>query len=121
VSARRLDARRLALVTDRFASPHDGERLAALDAAGRILAAGGATWRTLLDGQGDGHGVDDGEPREAPTHATTIGAMMRRPGAAALTEWERGFLTGCQRFDTLSRKQADMLAEVFAKIRRAEA
>ena len=128
MNARSLDRRRLALVTDRFQSSHDGERLAALEAAGRILAAGGATWRTLIDGlpekaspdPGDVAGDDDGGPVTAPPHVKTITAMMRRPGVAALSEWERGFLRGCLRFDTLSKKQRDMLGEVFAKIRRAD-
>ena len=131
MNARSLDRDRLAKVLARFESPFDGEKLAAIEAAGRILRAGGATWRDLLAGLGSDDdapttsrvddGVDDGGPVAAPQHVKTITAMLRRPGVVALSEWERGFLRGCLRFDTLSKKQADMLAEVFAKIRRADA
>jgi hypothetical protein len=121
VTGRRLDARRLALVTDRFTSPHNGERLAALEAAGRILAAGGATWRSLIDGQGDDHAstsrvddVDDGEPVAAP-HIDTVKALARA-GAEILTPWERDFLTGLLTFRTLSEKQRRTLAEIRAKV-----
>ncbi len=121
MTGRRLDARRLALVTDRFTSPHNGERLAALEAAGRILAAGGATWRSLIDGQGDDHAstsrvddVDDGEPVAAP-HIDTVKALARA-GAEILTPWERDFLTGLLTFRTLSEKQRRTLAEIRAKV-----
>lgn len=120
MSGRRLDARRLALVTDRFTSPHDGERLAALEAAGRILAAGGATWRSLIDVQGDDHastsrdGVDEGEPVAAP-HTDTVKALARA-GAEILTPWERQFLTGLLTFRTLSKKQRRTLAAIQVKV-----
>lgn len=129
MSGRRLDARRLALVTDRFTSPHDGERLAALEAAGRILAAGGATWRSLIEGQGDDDhasttqrvddDVDDGEPVAAP-HFHQVRELMLE-GRYALTSWERQFLTGLLAFRTLSEKQRRTLDEIGRKVEAAAA
>ena len=117
----RLDRRRLALVADRFGSSYDGERLAALEAAGRILAAGGATWRSLIDGQGDDHastsrvgGVDEGEP-VAAHHHQDVAELLRHAGEL-LTPWEHGFLRGLQGFRTLSEKQRDTLAEIQRKV-----
>lgn len=122
MTGRRLDARRLGLVLDRLESPHDGEKLAAIAAAGRILRAGGSTWRDLLTGLGgDDHAstsrvddVDEGEPVAAP-HTDTVKALARA-GAEILTPWERDFLRGLLTFRTLSEKQRRTLAEVRAKV-----
>ena len=115
MTGRRLDARRLCLVLDRLESPHDGEKLAAIAAAGRILRAGGSTWRDLLTGVGgDDHAstsrvddVDDGEP---------VAAQHHQDAAELLTAWEHGFLRGLQGFRTLSEKQRDTLAEIRRKV-----
>jgi len=116
VNARRLDARRLALVTDRFGSPHDGERLAALEAAGRILAAGGVSWRELIDGaalQADDD-TDDGEPVEAHHYHQVRELLIE--GRHCLTQWERQFLTGLLSFRALSGKQQRTLEEIGRKV-----
>lgn len=121
VSTGRLDRRRLALVADRFGSSHDGERLAALEAAGRILAAGGATWRDLIglgddDDQKSDHrfDADDGETGEAPHHRVVRDLQQR--GGACLTTWERNFLRGLLGFDTLSTKQRGILDGIRRKV-----
>ena len=114
MNARRLDARRLALVTDRFGSPHDGERLAALEAAGRILAAGGLSWRELIDGAIEADDTDDGEPVEAH-HYQKIRELLI-DGKRCLTPWEQRFLTGLLSFRTLSEKQQRTLGEIAAKV-----
>jgi hypothetical protein len=113
VSAR-LDRRRLALVAARFASPHDGERLAALEAAGRILAAGGLSWRELIDGAAEAHD-DQGEPVAAPPHHE-IATALARSGDGVLTAWELRFLRGLLTFRTLSPKQRAMLDGIKAKL-----
>ena len=113
VDGRQLDRRRLALVVDRFASSHDGERLAALEAAKRLLAAGGATWRDLIDGPHQAHD-DIGEGRD-PDHRQIAKAMLREAGAR-LTHWERRFLVGCIGFPKLSDKQHRHLAEIRRKV-----
>lgn len=108
----RLDRRRLALVADRFESPFDGERLAALEAAGRMLAAGGLSWRDLIGGPAEAD--DEGEPVEAPHHA--VADQLARAGADILTPWELRFLAGLLTFRTLSEKQRRLLAEIQGKV-----
>lgn len=129
MSGRRLDARRLGLVLDRLESPHDGEKLAAIAAAGRILRAGGSTWRDLLAGlDGNDHasttprvgdGVDAGEPVAAP-HFHQVRELMLE-GRYALTSWERQFLTGLLAFRTLSERQRRTLDEISRKVEAAAA
>lgn len=118
VIARRLDARRLALVTDRFGSPHDGERLAALEAAGRILAAGGVSWRELI-GAVQADDTDDGEPVEAHHYHQVRELLLE--GRYIVTPWERQFLTGLLGFRTLSDKQQRTLEEIARKVEAAAA
>lgn len=111
----RLDRRRLALVAARFQSPHDGERLAALEAAGRLLNAGGATWADLIDGPSQAHSNDTiGEGRE-PSHRQIAEALLRDAGEM-LTPWERSFLIGCIGFARLSDKQQRTLGEIHGKV-----
>ena len=116
----RLDRRRLALVADRFGSSYDGERLAALEAAGRILAAGGATWRDLIDGGTSDQksdrrfDADDGETVEAPHHRTVRGLQQR--GTPYLTAWERNFLRSLLGFAKLSAKQRARLEDIRRKV-----
>lgn len=129
MSGRRLDARRLGLVLDRLESPFDGEKLAAIAAAGRILRAGGSTWRDLLAGlDGNDHAsttqrvdddVDDGEPVAAP-HFHQVRELMLE-GRYVLTSWERQFLTGLLAFRSLSEKQRRTLDEIGRKVEAAAA
>ena len=110
-----LDRRRLALVAARFQSPHDGERLAALEAASRLLSAGGASWADLIDGatRASSEAIP-GERREA-SHQQVAEALARDAGDN-LTAWERSFLTGCIGFPRLSDKQQRTLAEIQRKV-----
>ena len=109
----RLDRRRLALVAARFESPHDGERIAALEAAGRLLAAAGVSWRELIDGAAEARD-DEGEPVGAPHHHQIVAELLAH-AAALLTPWEHGFLRGLRGFTTLSEKQRASLAEIQRK------
>lgn len=116
----RLDRRRLALVAARFQSPHDGERLAALEAFGRILAAGGTTWADLIDGpaeQQPAAEADTGEGRDPPdpTDHRAVAETLAREAGDALTAWEKTFLRGIARYASLSPKQQRMLADLQAK------
>ena len=114
----RLDRRRLALVAARFQSPYDGERLAALEAAGRLLNAGGATWGDLIDGPSQAHSNDTmGEGRAASHHQ--IAETLAREAGDTITPWERRFLDGCLSFDRLSDKQQRTLAEIQRKVETA--
>jgi hypothetical protein len=115
---RRLDRRRLALVAARFQSPHDGERLAALEAFGRLLNAGGGSWDDLLaplKAAGEGAAKDKGRDRTPQQ----LAADLAREAGDALTRWEISFLHGCSTFRTLSPKQLDMLDEIQRKVERA--
>lgn len=110
----RLNARRLAYVADRFQSPFDGERLAALEAAGRMLAAAGLSWRDLIDRAAEAQNDDDaGEPVGA--HHQDAAELLRHAGDE-LTTWERSFLRGCIGFPKLSDKQQRTLAEIARKV-----
>lgn len=118
VPGRQLDRRRLALVAARFQSPYDGERLAALEAFGRLLDAGGASWSDLLaplNAAGEGEVAQakgrDRSPQE-------LAADLAREAGDALMEWERRFLDGCTTFRQLSPKQLDTLAEIRRKVER---
>lgn len=114
----RLDARRLALVADRFQSSFDGERLAAFDAAGRMLAAAGWSWRELIDRAVEAGNDDDaGEPVAAP-HFHQVRELMLE-GRYVLTSWERQFLTGLLAFRALSEKQRRTLDEIGRKVEAA--
>lgn len=115
-----LDRRRLALVADRFDSAYVGERLAALEAAGRLLAAGGATWRDLIDGVTNGQkpdhrsGADNGETVSA-AHHLTVNALLEF-GGSLLTAWERNFLRGLLAFSKLTPKQRGVLEGIRRKV-----
>lgn len=119
MNARRLDARRLALVCDRFDSSHDGERLAALEAAGRILAAGGLSWRELIGAVEADDNTDDGEPVEAHHYHQVRELLLE--GQYVVTPWERQFLTGLLSFRALSGKQRRTLDEISRKVDAAAA
>lgn len=116
VVERQLDRRRLALVAARFQSPFDGERLAALEAFGRMLDASGATWADLIAGPAEQSPQADlvSEGRNDPPHRIIAETLAREAGDA-LTAWERQFLRGIARYDRLSDKQRQMLADLQAK------
>ena len=115
-----LDRRRLALVAARFDSAYDGERLAALEAAGRLLAAGGSTWRDLIDGVTSGQkadhrsDADNGETVSAQ-HRLTVHVLLEF-GGSLLTAWETNFLRGLLAFSKLTPKQRGVLNGIRRKI-----
>lgn len=112
-----LDRRRLALIAARFGSPYDGERLAALEAFGRLLDAGGTTWGDLIGApaeQQPAADADTGEGRDPSDHRTLAETLAREAGDA-LTAWEKTFLRGIARYASLSPKQQRMLADLQAK------
>ena len=113
----RLDRRRLALVVALFESPHDGERIAALEAAGRLLAAGRVSWRDLIDRAEKPTTTDDddedlGEP--IGPHKVVAADLLRR-FSGRLTPWERTFLRGLRAFSKLSAKQRGVLDNIRRK------
>jgi hypothetical protein len=88
-----------------------------LEAFGRLLAAGGTTWADLIDGaaeQQPAASADIGEGRDPSDHRTLAEALAREAGDA-LTAWEKTFLRGIARYDHLSAKQRQMLADLQAK------
>lgn len=123
----RLDRRRLALVAARFQSPHDGERLAALEAFGRLLRAGGTTWQGFIGDDTpaaaqDDAGPDVGGDASGPVipHVAEARELLRR-GAGLLTSWEGKFLVGLQAYATISAKQRAMLDGIRRKLVAADA
>jgi hypothetical protein len=121
----RLDRRRLALVAARFQSPHDGERLAALEAFGRLLRAGGTTWQDFIGDEpaaqdaGADVGGNDANGAVIP-HVAEARELLRR-GAGLLTTWEGKFLVGLQAYPALSTKQRQMLDGIRRKLVAADA
>jgi hypothetical protein len=83
-----------------------GERLAAMEAAWRLLRSADTTWEQLLDAEAEDSAWDDWRK--------DVAFCQRRP--ALLTEWERGFLHSLLGFSVLSGKQRDRLARIVDKI-----
>ena len=113
-----LDRRRLALVVALFESPHDGERLAALEAAGRLLAAGKVSWRDLIDRAAKPTTTaDDDEDLGEPIgpHKVVAADLLRR-FSGRLTPGERTFLGGLRAFRKLSAKQRGVLDNIRRKV-----
>ena len=112
-----LDRRRLRLVVELFASPLDGERLAALEAAGRLLAAGKVSWRDLIDRAEKPTTTDDDEDLGEPIgpHKVVAADLLRR-FSGRLTPWERTFLGGLRAFSKLSAKQRGVLDNIRRKV-----
>jgi hypothetical protein len=99
--------RRLGLIVARLASPHDGERLAALEAADRVLASHGLGLRELLAGaleRGDRPLPRDAEAREL------LRRLLEREHQ--LDDWSRRFVRGAASFKRLSERQLAKLAEI---------
>ena len=113
-----LDRRRLALVVALFASPHAGERIAALEAAGRLLAAGGVSWRDLIERAAKPTTTtDDDEDLGEPIgpHRVVAADLLRR-FSGRLTPWERTFLGGLRAFHKLTPKQRGVLDNIRRKV-----
>jgi hypothetical protein len=91
------------------ANPHDGERLAALAAAERLLAKHGLRLRDLPTS------IAVAAPPSPlagdPDLLTCLAALDR------LTAWERNFIVSLRGFRTYSAKQAEALARIAARLR----
>jgi hypothetical protein len=86
-------------------NPHDGERLAALFAAEKLLARKGFRLRDLAPALSQSPTASDLE--------VAIGAFK------TLTEWERNFIISLRRTrEPLSEKQRVVLAQIAEKARR---
>jgi len=106
------DRARLIKTVALFNSPVDGERLAALAAADRILAAAGLTWADL---------VKQREAKREPlfsTWRTTCAELLKRPGD--LRAWEKKFVADLPAFPRISTKQRYCLATIADRVLKRE-
>jgi hypothetical protein len=91
-----------------LASPVDGEKLAAAEAACRIIAAAGLTWGDL---------IRSAEVRREPLYTTwraTCGELIKRPGD--LRAWERKFIVDLPNFPRISTRQRYVLNEIAQRV-----
>ena len=102
------DRTRLVKTIALFTSPVDGEKLAALAAAERILATAGLSWADLI------------QPREVKreplfsTWRATCAELMKRSGD--LRPWERKFVADLPAFPRISTKQRYCLSEIADRV-----
>lgn len=129
-----MDRRKMSLVLARLSSPNDGERLAALLHATRMLEADGLTWETALFGatiNTKGHAKVSPVAEEAPAFIRPSTGMnvkeqlefcLRRYEQASLSD--RIVLTALRpqvdRGKELSPRNYRLLAEMVHKFREAE-
>jgi hypothetical protein len=109
------DRRRLVSTVALFDSDKDGEALAALRAASRLLRPHGVTFPVLVE-----QALTPAQPwlevaRQTRDHRQ-LARMCRVYGAGILNAWELGFLESITHFDILSAKQAAKLAAIETKI-----
>jgi len=84
------------------------------------LAAGGSTWRDLIDGVTSGQkadhrsDADNGETVSAQ-HRLTVHVLLEF-GGSLLTAWETNFLGGLRAFSKLSAKQRGVLDGIRRKV-----
>lgn len=92
-------AQKLQLVVALLDSPVEGERLAALAAASRLLAKSGRRWADLF-------------PTPPPTgdHVRRADDLLQLD--ELLTDFERNFAVGIRSYRRLSAKQSRLLAEI---------
>ena len=102
------DRTRLVKTVALFRSPVDGERLAALAAADRILSAAGLTLADLIRQR---------EIKREPLYSTwraTCAELMKRSGD--LRPWERKFVADLPAFPRISTKQRYILSEIADRV-----
>jgi hypothetical protein len=120
----RSDRQRLLKVSALFQSPHDGERLAALETFSRLLRTAGADWADLIGLPAlpapDNAKTEDGGPTPQPLSVAEL-ARLARLGRGVLTPWEQSFLVGISTQRRLSPKQQGMLRDIRRKVSTAEA
>jgi hypothetical protein len=91
-----------------FKSPVDGEKLAALAAADRILTAAGLTWADLVKPR------DIVREPQFSIWRKTCAELMERSGS--LRPWELGFVRDLPNFPRLSSKQRYILNEIADRV-----
>lgn len=120
-----LDRRRLRHVVALFDSPQDGEKLAALAAAGRLLAAANTSWPELIEGLAppapDFKTCEQAESPSASRDHHAIIAELARGELEPLTAWELDFISSARAFRRLSPKQWGILDQIVAKVAACEA
>lgn len=108
-------ARRLHQVAKLIASPVEGERQAALEAADRLLLRLGTSWQALaIEAATRAASSTPTKPDPAPggTHVGTVAQILVR-AEGELTAWEEKFLRGvlvCKKLSDKQRHQLDNLA-----------
>lgn len=100
-------------------SEFEGERAAAALKADKLVRSRGLTWEALLDAPPPRprSSWSYTQPPPLPRDDTDLAVCGR--GFHLLTEWEIDFVTNCSRRAAVSEKQAEVLARVADRLRRA--
>ena len=125
-----LDRRRLVLVIRLLDSPHDGEKLAAIAAAKRLLDVAGMSWADLVEPEPEpirrsppprhGADFDPGDMEQTLYEILDRDTALLERGIACLTQWERDFTESMlERWSAPSPKQSAILDRIKAKIKAA--
>ena len=101
-------AKRLALA-EGAANPHDGERIAALNAAERLLASEGLRLRDLVAPLAELHQAPSAHAPPFPWRSVLWACRQR---SADLPKWEREFLESLARFPKISDRQLEVLRAI---------
>jgi hypothetical protein len=108
--------RRLVGVLGLLASNHDGERAAAGLLATRILKTANVTWESLIPERPLViHKATHPAGSVGETFRADFDLCRRRPDL--LTAWERTFLESVAPRMSLSKKQMDVMRDLFARVR----
>ena len=115
---------KLVKILDLTSSDVEGEALAALSAARRLLTANGLTWTDVICAPPPSPAEepdDTDEPADEGAGASIPDAIdyCLSHGAQVLTDWERQFLLSLRTYKTISDKQHTILCRVFAKCQAA--
>ena len=89
-----------------LASDRDGERLAAADAAVRLLKEHKLTWEEII--------LDKKTTAVGGTVEERIGTILAH--LEALSDWEKGFIRDVNGRAVFSKKQREVLSRIFKKI-----
>lgn len=103
---------RLAKVCGLLGSDHDGERSAAALKATAILRSAGMTWSDLF--AAPSQAAPHGSSTASGSHVARVARILRSAGL--LTPWEVSFLSSLRQRRSLSPRQAELLAEIEAKV-----
>lgn len=98
-------------------SEFQGERAAAALKADKLVRSRGLTWEALLDAPASRPSRSYTQPPPPPRDDTDLAVCGR--ASHLLSEWELDFVTNCSRRACVSAKQAEVLARVADRLRRA--